>query len=466
MAPRKDKLKQTMAEDRKRLLLRARKWPYANILFGSTVAAGAYFGFSWGGDIAHVLLMGFLGLIGGAVLKKPFAQVENRISTKLYDMASTIEIVEQTDVKDKSAPNTLVDEFGLDYCGGHLAWRVDKAEFGSLQVFERAVAFKNLKNRLRMPLARINRVTVESLVQVRIKHLPDVFLPNAGVSRNKALAALTTLLRRQQRYVVIDYTDETNTHRFVVFWPRGGNPRYAKQVRDGLDAVLKKNHKDRSGAAHGTTHLAAPAPTAVESEELKRTVAGPLKQTIVSRGGLPSVSKEALEAAQRASMAEQDSVPEPTAPTAVAGSAPAHLCSFCKFSLKDPVVTCSVCGAQLHEGCWKANFGCTTKDCKGKPRKNGDAGAQVQEGQGPVAVPREVMFQVILASAGRDDAERQAVAAQMAGVFNLPVERCTQILQKLPTVAKRNIGKAEAEQLAARLTQIGALAKVQRMPDS
>ncbi len=465
MAPRKDKLKQTMAEDRKRLLLRARKWPYANVLFGSAVAAGAYVGFSWGGDIVHVLLMAFLGLVGGAVLKKPFSQVENRISAKLYDMASTIEIVEQTDVKDKSAPNTLVDEFGLDYCGGHLAWRVDKGEYGSLQVFERALAFKNLKNRLRMPMTRVNRVTVESLVQVRIKHLPDVFLPNAGVSRNKALAAITTLLRRQQRYVVIDYTDDTNTHRFVVFWPRWGNPRYAKQVKDGLDAALKKNQKDRSGGSHGTASLASPTPSASEPEELKRTIAGPLKQTIVSRGGLPSVSREAIEAAQRASMAEQDFEPETPAPAADPSPA-AHLCSFCKFSLKEPVVICSVCGAELHEGCWKANFGCTTKECKGKPQKNGESGTLAPDTVGGVAVATEVKFQVIIASAGRDAAERQTVATQMAGVFNLPVERCVQILQKLPTVAKRNVGKADADQLAARLTKIGALAKVQRMPDS
>ena len=128
---------------------------------------------------------------------------------------------------------------------------------------------------------------------------------------------------------------------------------------------------------------------------------------------------------------------------------------------------CSVCGAEHHEGCWKANFGCTTKECKGKPTKDGEApAAPAQTAEGGVAVATEVLYQVVLASAGRDDAERQAVASQMAGLFNLPVDRCLAVVQKVPAVARRNVSKTEADKLAARLTEIGAIAKVQKMPES
>lgn len=464
MAPRRDKLKQTMAEDRKRLLLRARKWPFATWMMAGIVAIFLFVGGS-GGDLGHAI---GLGLVGGAIaflFKSTFARLENRISAWLYDKASFISIVEDSDVKDKSAPNALVDEFKLEYCGGHLNWRVDKAQFGTLQVYERSLVFKNLKNRLRMPLARVNRVTLETVVQVRVKRLNDVVLPNGTVSKNKTIASLTAGIRKYQRYVVLDYTDDSGTSKYLVFWPRGGNSHYAKQVKEGLDAVVKKGQKDRSARlAEGAGALSAAGIDA--PVDLKRTIAGTqLRSTIA--GALPSVSLEAIAAAQKASKAAAGASPSESAPAPQATEA-AKLCAFCKFSLKDPISTCSACGAQLHEGCWKANFGCTTKDCKGKPvGSGGPAGpGPTRTAEGGVAVATEIKYQVVLASAGQDDEEKQAVAAQLATIFNLPVEKCLEVVQRVPAVARRNISKADADKLAARLIEAGALAKVQKMPDS
>lgn len=480
MAPRKDKLKQTVQEDKKRLLLRARKWPYANILTGIAATLLGLAAFSVVGGGVTGLVIGAIGAAIGGALQKPFQGVERAISLRLYDLASRIEIVEQTDAKDKSGaiPNSLLDEFPLYYHGGHPAWKAEKVEYGTLQVYERSVVFKNLRNRMRMPMARLNKVTLESIVQVRVRKLPDVIVPETRVSKNKIVAKIQEFIRRKQRFVVLDYTDDTGAQRLIVFWPTAGNPRFGKQVKEVLDGAIRKAARDRharseaaaaadGGGPAGTvgTGSGSPVPAA-----RRPTVAGKLPTaTMGGTRGLQEVSQDAIEAAKKASQAQLGDPSGLTLTTIMREAAQARPCPYCKFSLKEPVVTCSICGVPHHEGCWKANFGCTTQDCRGKPVKKADAApqdAKAPPGGTPDAgrdASGAALFQVVLASAGRTDQEREAVAGQMATMFNIPVEKVRIVLQKVPAIAKRNLNRTEAENLAERFRAIGADAQIEEM---
>ncbi len=495
MAPRKDKLKQTVQEDKKRLLLRVRKWPYANILTGTTAAVLGLVGFSVAGGNVVGLVTGLIAAAVGGALQKPFQGIERTISLKLYDMAGRIEIVEQTEAKDKSAaiPNSLLDEFPLYYHGGHPSWRAEKVEFGSLQVYERSVVFKNLRNRLRMPMARLNKVTLETFVQVRVRKIPEVVVPEIKASKNKAIAKIQEFIRRKQRFVVLDYTDDSGSQRLIVFWPTAGNPRFAKQVKEVLDGAIRKAAKDRqaraeaAGAAdfsEGTGTLPGGSGPLVPTPR-RPTIAGRLPTSTMSgmRGGLHEVSQDALEAAKRASQAALGDQGL-TLTTIMRDAAQAKPCPYCKFSMKDPVVVCSLCSIEHHEGCWKANFGCTTSDCRGKAVKKGDpavaSAAAPAQGAPPgttaaaptpagIAAPvaagqsGNALFQVVLASAGSTEQEREAVASQMASLFNIPVDKVRIVLQRVPAIAKRNLNRPEAESLAERFRNIGADAQVEEM---
>jgi ribosomal protein L7/L12 len=404
-------------------------------------------------------------------------------------MASQIEISEQADPKEKggAAPNNLLDEFSLNYYGGHPSLKVDKPEWGSLQVFERAVIFKNLRNRIRMQMSRIAKVTLESHVQVRVRKIPEVNLPESKASKNVALAQIQQFIRKNQRFVVVDYAADTGESKPLVFWGQGGNPRYAKHLKEVLDGAIRKASRDRAArqgggeGADGTAPLpagvatpgATPA-TAVVPTPRRPTVAGRLQTSTMGgmRGGLHEVSQDAIEAAKRATMGD---APDPalTLTTVMRDVSEGRPCPYCKFSLKDPTVVCSVCAAEHHEGCWKANFGCTTENCRGKAVKKGEAplapaaapaappAAAAPAAAAPVATATK--FQVILKSAGRTESEREAVARQMASLFNIPVEKVRLVLQKVPAVAKRNLPQGEAESLAARFREIGADAHVQEM---
>ncbi len=482
MAPRKDKLKQTVQEDKKRFLLRARKWPFAKVIMGVVAAAFGLAGYSLGGGEMTGLVMGLIGAGGATALQKIYEDAEKRISLKLFDLASQIEITEQADPKEKggAAPNALLDEFALNYYGGHPTLKVDKPEWGSLQVYERAVVFKNLRNRIRMPIGRIAKVSLESHVQVRVRKLPDVNLPETKTHKVTAIAQIQLFIRKNQRFLVIDYTSDTGESKPLVFWAQGGNPRYAKHLKEVLDGAIRKASRDRAArteatGGEGTAALAGGGPpsAALVPAPKRPTIAGRLPSGTMGgmRGGLHEVSQDAIEAAKRATMGD---APDPslTLTTVMRDVSEAKACPYCKFSLKDPTVLCSICSAEIHEGCWKANFGCTTKDCRGKAVKKGDAAVAAPAAPAPAApaaAPQAAAagvaskFQVVLNSAGRTDGEREAVAKQMAQLFNIPVEKVRVVLQKVPAVAKRNLPQDEAESLAARFRKIGADAQVEEM---
>jgi hypothetical protein len=492
MAP-KDKLKQNVQEDKKRLLLRARKWPFANILCGTAAAILGLVGYTMGGGDVTGMVFALVAASAGGATQKAFQPIEKTISAKLYEMASKIEINEQTDAKEKASAvtNSLLDEFKLIYFGGHPTWKTEKGDYGTLQVYERSVVFKNLRNRFRMPMARLNKANLDSHVQVRVRKIPDVNLPEGKKSKNPLIGKIQEFIRKKQRFVVLDYTSDTGETKYIVFWATGGNPRYAKTLQDVMDGAIRKASRDRqaraeaSGSADGAEGASPGAGTTAIVPAARRnpTIVGRLPTATMSgmRGGLQEVSQDAIEAAKRASQQSQAGPSDPslTLTTVMREAAQAKQCPYCKFSLKDPVVVCSVCSSEHHEGCWKANFGCTTKDCRGKAVKKDEGGAapaapaaSPEAASAPAAPPAAAAastaaatskYQVVLASAGHNDQEREAVAAQMAQLFNIPVEKVRVVLQKVPAVAKRNLPKAEAESLAERFRNIGADASVEEM---
>jgi pyruvate/2-oxoglutarate dehydrogenase complex dihydrolipoamide acyltransferase (E2) component len=158
----------------------------------------------------------------------------------------------------------------------------------------------------------------------------------------------------------------------------------------------------------------------------------------------------------------------------------AKTCPYFKFSLKEPVVHCSVCGLEHHEGCWKANFGCTKECTKAKaiqgprpevpPTADAPAATAPEPAQPlppapaphtPAALPAR--FQVVLGDAGKTPEQQDAVARQMAQDFGIELDKVRIVLARLPAVARRNLDEAEARTLAERFRTMGADASVQVM---
>jgi hypothetical protein len=466
----KDKLKKTIAEDRKRLLLRLRKLPWAQYL-----AVGSGVGLSLVlvlmADLeAGLPLQAALPLVLAGV-PKAFTPLEIRVVRAIQKQAEAIELNEQGDGKDKS-PNPLLDEFGAEYCGGHPNWQVTKPEFGQIQLYERALVFKNLKNRFRLPLSRVNRITLESQLQLKMRKLGDVLLPSTRVPANPLQRRIVDAYRKRLRMVLIDYTDDQGQSRLIAMWPTRGNVRAARQVKEGIDAALTRLGKERN-------------PTTPTARNLQRPPLDPMSGAIGPNRPLPpnmpapvrEVSKDAIAAAQQASQPQSSG---PSVSTVMQDVSAAKTCPYCKFSLKEPVVHCSVCGLEHHEGCWKANFGCTKECTKAKaiqgprpevpPTADAPAATAPEPAQPlppapaphtPAALPAR--FQVVLGDAGKTPEQQDAVARQMAQDFGIELDKVRIVLARLPAVARRNLDEAEARTLAERFRTMGADASVQVM---
>lgn len=477
MAP-KDKLKKTIAEDRKRLLLRLRKLPWAQYMaIGSGVSLSGVM-LLMADMEAGLPLQALLPLVLAGV-PKAFAPLELRVVRAIQKQAEAIELHEQTDGKDK-APNPLLDEFGAEYCGGHPNWQVTRPEFGQIQLYERALVFKNLKNRFRLPLSRVNRITLESQLQMKMRKLGDVLLPNTKVPANPLQRRLVDAYRKRLRMVLIDYTDDQGQSRLIAMWPNRGNVRSARQVKEGIDAALAKLGKEKNPAVGATRPMNRPpldplaAPSA-SGRPLPPAMPAPVRE----------VSKDAIAAAQEASRPQSSG---PSISTVMQDVTAAKTCPYCKFSLKEPIVHCSVCALEHHEGCWKANFGCTKECSKAKavagPAPAADAAAVaasepvMAEAPVPTAAPATPppqntappasaspppRFQVVLADAGKTPEQQDAVARQMAQDFGIELEKVRVVLGRLPAVARRNLDEQEARTLAEKFSSMGADASVQVM---
>lgn len=197
-----------------------------------------------------LLIGGLAGVFLFGALQKPVQRYESKFKARLQDVAQKME--SSADEEDKSQ-NKLLDAFEIQYLGGHPGLRVsDKLIFGTLEVREKSLIFKNKEARIKMSLARLKRASVELDRLMRHKKLPSVKLPPMPSLKKRYLKVAYEQLRKLQRYVVLDYQDDMGERHLIVFYPMIGhpmlgNPPKAKAIKAAIDEPLGKYNKDKKG---------------------------------------------------------------------------------------------------------------------------------------------------------------------------------------------------------------------------
>lgn len=197
-----------------------------------------------------LLIGGLAGIFVFGAFQKPVQRYESKFKARLQDVALKME--SSADDEDKSQ-NKLLDAFEIQYLGGHPGLRVsDKLIFGTLEVRDKSLIFKNKEARIKMSLARLKRVSVELDRLMRHKKLPSVKLPPMPTFKKRFLKLSYDQLRKLQRYVVLDYQDDMGDRHLIVFYPMVGhpmigNPPKAKAIKAAIDEPLGKYNKDKKG---------------------------------------------------------------------------------------------------------------------------------------------------------------------------------------------------------------------------
>ncbi len=197
------------------------------------------------------LLIGALGglFLFGAVQKR-VQRIESRFKARIQDVAQKME--SSADEEDKSQ-NKLLDAFEIQYLGGHPGLKVgDKLVFGTLEIREKSLIFKNKEARIKMALSRLKRASLEPDRLMRHKKLPNVKLPPMPKLKKRVLKFGHEQLRKLQRYVLLDYQDDMGERHLIVFYPMIGhpligNPQKAKAIKAAIDEPLGKYNKDKRG---------------------------------------------------------------------------------------------------------------------------------------------------------------------------------------------------------------------------
>ncbi len=203
-----------------------------------------------------LLIGGLAGVFLFGALQKHVQRYESKFKARIQDVAQKME--SSADEEDKSQ-NKLLDAFEIQYLGGHPGLRVsDKLVFGTLEVREKSLIFKNKESRIKMSLARLKRVSVEPDRLMRHKKLPNVKLPPMPVLSKRILKLGYEQLRKLQRYVLLDYQDDMGERHLILFYPMighplFGNPPKAKAIKVAIDEPLSKYQKD---AKKGTKSFA------------------------------------------------------------------------------------------------------------------------------------------------------------------------------------------------------------------
>ncbi|MNR82388.1 hypothetical protein D3C86_513630 [compost metagenome] len=222
------------------------------IVYLATNLAGM-FEMSMGGSSGWwigLLIGGLAGVFLFGALQKPVQRYESKFKARLQDVAQKME--SSADDEDKSQ-NKLLDAFEIQYLGGHPGLRVsDKLIFGTLEVREKSLIFKNKEARIKMSLARLKRVSVELDRLMRHKKLPNVKLPPMPSLKRPLLKLSYEQIRKLQRYVVLDYMDDMGDRHLIVFYPMIGhpmlgNPLKAKAIKTAIDEPFSKYQKDKKG---------------------------------------------------------------------------------------------------------------------------------------------------------------------------------------------------------------------------
>lgn len=303
----------------------------ANLAGAALVCFCAYQGMMMGdqydGSIAwgHVLGGGLLGFGIFAVAYKYLVQYEKKLKLKVNDLTRKIE--SKID-EEQGTNNRLLDAYQLEYHGGHPGWTLKgKVEYGSLDIHEKNLLFRNQNNRAKLQLARIRRVTIEPLKLLRSKRLTTVQLPKAATHKNPLVKAFLEFVQSKKRWVVIDYQDDLGEKHLVLFYPSMGSARTAKTIKAAIDEVLRKIPKEKRVAVSPTADLGQGTRQQVSTaalaaaEAASRRASGVAEATATVSAAAPArdryqvalvsagASPEA-QAAILAQMAERFSIPE------------------------------------------------------------------------------------------------------------------------------------------------------------
>lgn len=262
----------TKRKQAKTLQRLAARLPMANLAGAALVWFGASQGAAMGdpgdGSIAwgHVLIGGLAGLGLFAVAYKYLQQYEKKLKLKVNEITRKIE--SKID-EEQGTSNRLLDAYQIEYVGGHPGWPLKgKAEFGTLDIHEKNLLFRNQNNRAKLQLARIRRVTIEPLKLLRSKRLATVQLPKSATHKNPLLKAILEFVQSKQRWLVIDYLDDLGEKHMVVFYPSLGSARRAKAVKSAIDEVTRKIPKEKRVSVSPTADLSQSARQQVSTAAL------------------------------------------------------------------------------------------------------------------------------------------------------------------------------------------------------
>jgi hypothetical protein len=232
----------------------------ANLAGAALVWLGASQGAGMGdvgdGSIAwgYVMVGGLLGFGLFVVARKYLLQYEKKLKLKINDL---IRKIESKIDEEQGTNNRLLDAYQLEYHGGHPGWSLkDKVAYGTLDIHEKNLLFRNQQNRIKLQLSRIRRVTIEPLKLLRGKRLTTVVLPKLATHKNPLLKLILEFVQSKRRWVVIDYLDDLGEKHMVLFYPSMGLPQSAKAVKTAIDEVMRKIPKEKRVAATPTADLA------------------------------------------------------------------------------------------------------------------------------------------------------------------------------------------------------------------
>lgn len=234
----------------------AAKLPLTNLAGALAIGVCAKQSFALGDGVMAWLYGGVgavVGLLVYGTFQKRIQQAENRWRAKVRELSAKME--SKLD-EEQGTQNKLLDSYELQYLGGHPGWLLSgKSEFGTLDIYDKTLVFKNKANRVKLQMARIKRVSAETDKVMRLKKLSDVVLPRPPVVKNPLLARLMAEVRKRQRYLVIDYLDDLGQKRLIVLSAVGGNPLKAKAVKEAIEGPLKKIPKEKrvQGSAGGSS---------------------------------------------------------------------------------------------------------------------------------------------------------------------------------------------------------------------
>lgn len=247
----------------------ALKLPLTNLAGGAVILLMATLTSGLGQGVMAILF-GLVGVLVGVVLfgatQKHIQRAENKWRVKVREVATKIE--SKLD-EEQGGNNKLMDVFELEYLGGHPGWTLKgKPEFGTLEVFEKSLIFKNKANRIKFQLARIKRVAADPEKLVRQnKKLSGVILPKPLTHKNKLLKRLFDELQKRRRFVIVDYLNDLGEKNLVLFSATYGNPWIAKAVQASVQEILKKMPKEKKSAGSGKLKLTQVSDDAIAAAE-------------------------------------------------------------------------------------------------------------------------------------------------------------------------------------------------------